>query len=100
MAPVVAEFAAVLERTEFQPDRAPVYWCASGRPFDDVRAELAKSLTAPVRWTSLIRHLFDQGARRFVEFGGKGVLRGLIARTLPPESVAVERAAPRLAVSR
>ncbi|WP_320447896.1 ACP S-malonyltransferase [Candidatus Roseilinea sp. NK_OTU-006] len=83
MAEIADEFARLVERTPIAPAAVPVVANTSARPIthpDDIRAELAAQLTAPVRWVESVRFLRDQGVTRFVELGPKDVLCGLIRR--------------------
>ncbi len=45
-----------------------------------IRSVLEKQLYSPVRWSDIIRFLFDQGVRRFIECGPGKVLAGLNKR--------------------
>lgn len=83
MASVVAEFRAALDRTELRTPRAPVYSCVTAAPFEDVRTELAASLTNGVRWREVLMALRDRGVTRFVELAPGKVLSGLVRVTLP-----------------
>ena len=77
------------QNCRFRAPRRPVYSCTTARPFpDDPEAirELAIAHWAePVRFSELIRNLYDDGVRLFVESGPRGnlsafaedVLRGL-----------------------
>ena len=56
--------------------------CASARPFEDVRAELAAALTSPVRWRETMLALHEAGVSRFVEVGPGKVLARLGKRIL------------------
>ena len=47
---------------------------------DRLRALLAQQLTAPVRFTQTVRMALDHGVDRFVEFGHRRVLVGLVRR--------------------
>jgi [acyl-carrier-protein] S-malonyltransferase len=48
-----------------------------------LRSLLAQQLTAPVRFTQTVRLALDVGADRFVEFGHRRVLVGLVRRIRP-----------------
>ncbi|HEX8855731.1 MAG TPA: ACP S-malonyltransferase [Thermoleophilaceae bacterium] len=84
MEPAVEPFAAELDAVEVREPRFPVISSTSAQPFDgDIRARLAAALTEPVRWTSVLAWLDEQGVRRYVETGPGRVLTGLVRRTLP-----------------
>lgn len=83
MADVADAFARVVEATPIATATVPVVANTSARPIthpDDIRAELAAQLTAPVRWVESVRFMHDQGVTHFVELGPKDVLCGLIRR--------------------
>ena len=50
---------------------------------DRLRGILAQQLTAPVRFTQTVRMALDHGVDRFVEFGHRRVLVGLVRRIRP-----------------
>lgn len=50
---------------------------------DRLRSVLAQQLTAPVRFTQTVRMALDHGVDRFVEFGHRRVLVGLVRRIVP-----------------
>jgi len=84
MEPAAERLAAALARTPVQTPCFPVYSNGSVTPFDDVRAELAANLLAPVRWRETVLALRDMGIDDFVELGPGEVLSGLVRRTLVP----------------
>jgi malonyl CoA-acyl carrier protein transacylase len=83
MEPAVAPFRAALDDVELHDARFPVVSCASAAPFEDVRAELAAALTAPVRWRETMLALHAAGVQRYVEVGPGKVLARLGKRILP-----------------
>jgi [acyl-carrier-protein] S-malonyltransferase len=83
MEPAVEPFRAALDEVELHEPRFPVVSCASAKPFEDVRGELAAALTRPVRWRETILAMHDAGASAFVEVGPGKVLARLGKRILP-----------------
>ncbi len=83
MRPAVAPFRAALDAVELSEPRFAVVSCATTRPFDDVRAELAQALVRPVRWRETVLALHGAGVRRFVEVGPGTVLARMGKRILP-----------------
>jgi [acyl-carrier-protein] S-malonyltransferase len=47
----------------------------------EIKSELARQLTSPVRWVQAVQALLDQGVDTFIEAGPKKVLAGLIKKT-------------------
>jgi [acyl-carrier-protein] S-malonyltransferase len=83
MEPAVEPFRRALDEVEIHEAAFPVFSCASTKPFEDVRAELAAALTRPVRWRETVLALHEAGGRRFVEVGPGKVLARLGKRILP-----------------
>jgi [acyl-carrier-protein] S-malonyltransferase len=83
MEPAVEPFRTALDETEIHEGAFTVFSCASTKPFEDVRAELAAALIKPVRWRETVIALHDAGGRRFVEVGPGKVLARLGKRILP-----------------
>ncbi|MFN8529960.1 MAG: ACP S-malonyltransferase [Anaerolineae bacterium] len=76
-------FHEALIRVPFQTPRIPVYANVTTESLHDPDAivtELTNQLTHTVRWTESVRRMIAAGAKRFVEFGPKDVLSGLIKR--------------------
>ncbi|MGD0455591.1 MAG: ACP S-malonyltransferase [Solirubrobacteraceae bacterium] len=87
MAAAVEPFRAELDQVELAAPAMPVISGTSGRPFEDVRAELAAAIVTPVRWRATMLALAALGADTFVDFGPGTVLAKLVARNLPDASV-------------
>ena len=83
MEPAVEPFRKALDQTAVQDAAFTVFSCASSKPFEDVRAELAAALTKPVRWRETVLAIHEAGGRRFVEVGPGKVLARLGKRILP-----------------
>lgn len=84
MQPAQDKLAAAIEATNFHSPRCPIYQNVDALPHTDpeeIKANLVKQLTAPVRWTQTVQQMAADGYTEFIEAGGKGsVLRGLIRR--------------------
>ncbi len=87
MAAAVEPFRAELDQVELSAPAIPVISGASGRRFEDVRAELAAAIVSPVRWRATMLALAELGADTFVDFGPGEVLAKLVARNLPDARV-------------
>ncbi len=84
MQPAQDELAQAIAATHFSTPVCPVYQNVNAQPFtdpEDIRANLIKQLTSPVRWTQTIENMIANGITEFVEVGGSGgVLRGMIRK--------------------
>ena len=83
MEPARAELAEAIAATEFSTPVCPVYQNVTARPSIDtaeIKDNLIKQLTAPVRWTQSVQNMIADGAGRFVESGPGKVLQGLVRK--------------------
>lgn len=83
MQPAQDELAAAIEATEFRTPVCPIYQNVDGKPHTDpaeIKANLLKQLTAPVRWTQDVQAMVADGATEFVELGPGSVLQGLVKK--------------------
>lgn len=73
---------AILE-VEFSAPSCPIYQNVDALPHtnpEEIRENLIKQLTSPVRWTQTIQNMMADGATEFTEYGPGNVLQGLIKR--------------------
>jgi [acyl-carrier-protein] S-malonyltransferase len=54
---------------------------------DEIRENLVRQLTAPVRWTQSVQRMVQDGATEFVECGPGKVLQGLVKKIAPEAAV-------------
>ena len=83
MMPAQDELAAAIEQTEFKTPVCPVYQNVDAQGHtnpDDIKANLLKQLTSPVRWTEEVQNMISDGATDFTECGPGKVLQGLIGK--------------------
>ena len=81
MEPIVDEFKAAIEETEFKKPICPIYQNIAGRPTENVdliKKNLIDQLTHPVMWRHTILHMIEDGATDFTEIGPGNFLRGLV----------------------
>ena len=86
MAEAAAGLGSAIEQAAVRTCAIPVIANVTGRPIrepDEVRAELVRQVTAPVRWIASIEYMLDAGVERFVEIGAGTVLAGLVKRIAP-----------------
>lgn len=77
------ELQAAIEAAEFSAPICPVYQNVDGKPHTDpaeIKENLIKQLTAPVRWTQDVQAMIADGADEFVELGPGSVLQGLVKK--------------------
>jgi [acyl-carrier-protein] S-malonyltransferase len=84
MQPVQDVLGAELDRQEFRTARLPVVSAMTGDYLgDDVRGELRRQLTSPVRWVDTLRRAHAAGHDLLVEVGPGRTLSGLARQTVP-----------------
>ena len=77
------ELAAAIEAAPVSAPVCPVYQNVDARPHTDpreIKENLLKQLTSPVRWTQSVINMINDGMTEFVECGPGQVLTGLIGR--------------------
>lgn len=83
MQPAQEELAEAIAAAEFTTPRCPIYQNVDGKPHTDpaeIKENLIKQLTAPVRWTYDVQAMIEDGADEFVELGPGNVLQGLVKK--------------------
>lgn len=83
MEPAREELAAAIEATTFHTPICPIYQNVDALPHtntEEIKANLLKQLTSPVRWTDSVMRMKADGMSEFEECGPGEVLSGLIAR--------------------
>lgn len=77
------ELAKAIEAAPVNTPICPVYQNVDANPHTDpkeIKENLLKQLTAPVRWTQSVQNMIADGMTEFVECGPGQVLTGLIGR--------------------
>ena len=83
MAPAAEALAQAINKTEFHKPFCLIYQNVTAKPSmnpEEIRENLLKQLTAPVRWTQSVQNMIADGATEFFEFGPGDVLKGLIRK--------------------
>ena len=83
MAPAAEALAEAIRKTDFRKPFCPIYQNVTAKPSmnpDEIRENLLKQLTNPVRWTQSVQNMIADGANEFYEFGPGDVLKGLIRK--------------------
>lgn len=90
MQPAQEELAVAIEAAEVKEPICPVYQNVDGLPHTDpkeIKENLLKQLTAPVRWTQDVQNMIADGANEFIEVGPGKVLQGLVLKIDRTKSV-------------
>ena len=100
-APMIQPVRELFQDCRFRAPRRPVYSCTTARPFPDdpeaIRELAIAHWAAPVRFSELIRNLYDDGVRLFVESGPRGNLSAFaedVLQRAPVRRDAGQRPAP------
>ncbi|CAM2068475.1 ACP S-malonyltransferase [Sulfidibacter corallicola] len=70
-------FNDVIDTVTFADARIPVLMNVTGTPEQDgsaIKENMKRQMCSGVRWCPALQYAWDEGVRRFVEFGPKGVL--------------------------
>lgn len=92
MEPARVELEAAINHTKFNHPICPVYQNVNAQAVsnpDDIKTNLVKQLTAPVRWTQSMQNMIADGCQEVIEVGPGKVLQGLfkkVSRELPVSS--------------
>ena len=91
MEPTKVELAKAIAEAPFRTPVCPIYQNVDAKPHTDpeqIKANLIAQLTAPVRWTYIVKNMLADSVDAFTELGPGTVLQGLIRKVNP--DVAVE----------
>jgi len=83
MQPAQEELADAINKAKFNTPICPIYQNVDGKPHTDpqeIKANLLKQLTSPVRWTQDVQAMIADGATEFIELGPGAVLQGLVKK--------------------
>lgn len=86
MEPAKQELEKAIAEAPFQTPVCPVYQNVDAKPYTDpaaIKANLIAQLTAPVRWTYIVKNMLADGVTEFTELGPGSVLQGLIRKVDP-----------------
>ena len=90
MQPAEEDLKAAILKTDFRKPFCPIYQNVTAKPSmnpEEIRENLLKQLTAPVRWTQSVQNMIADGANEFYEFGPGDVLKGMIRKINPDVQV-------------
>lgn len=83
MEPAREELAEAIKNTTFSEPICPVYQNVVAKAVtnpEDIKHNLMKQLTSPVRWTQSIQQMITDGGTEFIEVGPGKVLQGLMRK--------------------
>jgi [acyl-carrier-protein] S-malonyltransferase len=83
MQPASIELEAAINATTFHQPICPVYQNVTANAVSDpneIKKNLIKQLTAPVKWTQTVQQMVADGATNFYEVGPGKVLQGLVKK--------------------
>ena len=83
MKPAEEELAAAIEQTTFHKPLCPVYQNVTTTAVSNeanIKKNLIKQLTAPVKWTQSVQQMIADGSTEFIEVGPGKVLQGLVKK--------------------
>ena len=81
MEPARKELAEAIEMANFNEPIYPIYQNVDALPHtspEEIKANLIAQLTAPVRWTQIVKRMTADGITDYVELGPGTVLQGLV----------------------
>lgn len=91
MKPAEEKLAIAIENTKFSQGSCPIYQNVTAQDEvnpEQIKANLLKQLTAPVKWTQCVQAMVTDGAVRFEECGPGKVLQGLVKKIAPSSEIA------------
>ena len=86
------ELEKAINEAVFTQPICPIYQNVDAKPYTDpadIKANLIKQLTSPVRWTQTVQNMIADGVTSFTELGPGAVLAGLVKKVdkeMPCES--------------
>jgi [acyl-carrier-protein] S-malonyltransferase len=83
MMPAQEELEQAIQRTQFTAPICPIYQDVNAQPVldpEEIKVNLVKQLTAPVKWTQIMEAMIKDGCDAVVEVGPGKVLQGLFKK--------------------
>ena len=80
------ELEVLIKSTHFNTPAIPIYQCVDSLPHinpDEIKDNLIKHITHPVRWTDMTTHMVDDGITEFYEAGTDDTLEKIVQRMYP-----------------
>ena len=86
MEPAREELERAISEAKFSAPLCPIYQNVDAEPRTDpeeIKQNLIAQLTAPVRWTQIVRRMVEDGVDQITELGPGSVLQGLVKKIAP-----------------
>lgn len=86
MEPAREELERAIAEAQFSAPLCPIYQNVDAEPHTDpeeIKQNLIAQLTAPVRWTQIVRRMVEDGVDQITELGPGSVLQGLVKKIAP-----------------
>ena len=86
MEPAREELERAISEAKFSAPLCPIYQNVDAEPHTDpeeIKQNLIAQLTAPVRWTQIVRRMVEDGVDQITELGPGTVLQGLVKKIAP-----------------
>ena len=86
MEPAREELERAISEAKFSAPLCPIYQNVDAEPHTDpeeIKQNLIAQLTAPVRWTQIVRRMVEDGVDQITELGPGSVLQGLVKKIAP-----------------
>ena len=90
MEPAREELERAISEAKFSAPLCPIYQNVDAEPHTDpeeIKQNLIAQLTAPVRWTQIVRRMVNDGVDQITELGPGTVLQGLVKKIAPEMTV-------------
>ena len=90
MEPAREELERAIAEAQFVTPTCPIYQNVDAEPHTDpveIKQNLIAQLTAPVRWTQIVRRMVNDGVDQITELGPGAVLQGLVKKIAPEMTV-------------
>ena len=90
MEPAREELERAIAEAQFSAPLCPIYQNVDAEPHTDpeeIKQNLIAQLTAPVRWTQIVRRMVNDGVDQITELGPGTVLQGLVKKIAPEMTV-------------
>ncbi|WP_185850466.1 ACP S-malonyltransferase [Blattabacterium cuenoti] len=85
MEPAKKEFEKIIEKISFKDSKCPIYQNVNAQPIiksEDIKNNLRKHLTSPVKWKQSIKNMIIHGASSFIDIGPGNILSSLVKKIL------------------